>query len=82
MKANYNSWFYEYNKYLTATRGDKKDFIDTKWVDINHRMNTLRNLKTDLIKDLKGGRTARYIAEILDVTESYISMIFNNKTKN
>ena len=39
------------------------------------------NIKTDLIKDLKGGRTARYIAEILDVTESYISMIFNNKTK-
>ena len=39
------------------------------------------NVKTDLIKDLKGGRTARYIAEILDVTESYISMIFNNKTK-
>lgn len=51
MKANYNSWFHEYNKYLTATRGDKKDFIDTKWVDINHRMNTLRNLKTDLIKE-------------------------------
>ena len=39
------------------------------------------NIKTDLIKDLKGGRTARYIAEILDVTEGYISMIFNNKTK-
>lgn len=39
------------------------------------------NVKTDLIKDLKGGRTARYIAEILDVTESYISMIFNNKSK-
>jgi plasmid maintenance system antidote protein VapI len=39
------------------------------------------NIKTDLIKDLKGGRTARYIAEILDVTESYISMIFNSKTK-
>ena len=39
------------------------------------------NIKTDLIKDLKGGRTARYIAEILDVTESYISMIFNNKSK-
>lgn len=39
------------------------------------------NIKTDLIKDLKGGRTARYIAEILNVTESYISMIFNNKTK-
>lgn len=38
-------------------------------------------IKTDLIKDLKGGRTARYLSEILDVTESYISMIFNNKTK-
>ena len=39
------------------------------------------SIKTDLIKDLKGGRTARYIAEILDVTESYISMIFNNKAQ-
>lgn len=39
------------------------------------------NIKTELIKELKGGRTARYLAEILDVTESYISMIFNNKTK-
>lgn len=39
------------------------------------------NIKIELLKDLKGGRTARYIAEILDVTESYISMIFNNKAK-
>lgn len=39
------------------------------------------NVKTELVKDLKGGRTARYIAETLDVTESYISTIFNNKIK-
>ena len=39
------------------------------------------NLKINLIDDLKGGRTSRYIAKILDVTESYISMIFNNKIK-
>ena len=38
------------------------------------------NIKTELIKELKGGRTARYIAEILDVTESYISMIFNKNS--
>lgn len=49
MRANYNQWFHEYNKYLTATRGDKIDYLDTKWVDINHRMKVLKDLNSDLI---------------------------------
>lgn len=39
------------------------------------------NVKTDLVEDLKGGRTSRYIAKILGVTENYISTIFNGKFK-
>ena len=49
MRANYNQWFHEYNKYLTATRGDNVDHLDTKWVDINHRMKVLKDLNSDLI---------------------------------
>lgn len=39
------------------------------------------NIKLDLVEDLKGGRTSRYIAKILGVTENYISTIFNGKFK-
>lgn len=39
------------------------------------------NVKTDLVEELKGGRTSRYISKILGVTENYISMIFNGKFK-
>lgn len=37
------------------------------------------SVKEELVEDLKGGRTLKYIAEMLGITQQYVSLLFSNK---
>lgn len=50
MKANYNRWFYEYNKYL-AQQSNDPEFNDTRHVDIVNRLKPLMDINSSLLNE-------------------------------
>lgn len=48
-RINYNTWFYDYHKYLQGIRDNKKSFNDTKWISIRDRIKKLEEINSDIL---------------------------------
>ena len=49
MPINYNTWFYDYHKYLKGTKPGNDEYNDTKWVYLGNRYQKLIELGSDII---------------------------------
>ena len=49
MPINYNTWFYEYHKYLKGTKPGNDEYNDTKWVELGKRYQTLIDIGSRIL---------------------------------
>lgn len=51
MKANFNKWFHEYNRYVSKISTDKIDYNDTSFVNLTRRLKPLTDINSELLNE-------------------------------
>ena len=71
MQINYHDWFLKYHQYLTGSRDGVTSYNDTKWVNMNKRLETLINLNSELIQNQPYNVVGNYTAfkRLMDLME-------------